>query len=1307
MGGGGGAGGGGGNGAGSGNGSGGADGSGSGEGAEGAGSGAGSCGNGTNGSCTNCSSGTAAGDPVNVVTGEVFTLPKTDLFLPGFFNLQIDRSYSSFNRKHDVGVGWGWTHSLAWALEEKRGSVEVRSGLGQRVEFPKLDAPGTEAGIEGWGLMRLADGYVLRPGNEFLHFFSAHPTRAGHYLLDTIKFRNRGVIRLEYDARGALVRIVDTAGRTIQMAVDGSGRITSITAPSPRGGAITFARFAYDPGGHLVEAVDADGHAFRYDYDDDRRLIRMHTPTGLVVHFLYDGQGRCVETWGDRADGPDPALGPSVGDLLADGVTKAKGILHVKIEYGPDGYSEVVDSARVQRFFGEAGGTVTKGITGRGGVVTRQLDAAGRVAAQMDAAGATWSYRYDGLGNVVERVDPEGHALRLDRDREGRIVRAIDPAGGEVEYVRDAHGEITTLRDPRGGMRSFTHTRRGLLASEQRPDGTTVRLEHDAMGNVVRYVRPNGAITQFEYDYWGRLSRQVSPKGHELHFGYSLAGRLTSIQDNLGRSRTISYDPYGNRLTDADATGQVLRFYYGGLGWLVAAEHPSGEIRRAEYNREGWVTCFVNEKGQRHEIERDRDGTLKSERSFDGVVRHYRRDARGFVVSIEDDLGKTKIERDKLGRAIRVEGPSGAARKFQYDARGELVEAESDGVRFRLDRDALGDVVRETWAYGETSFVVESGRDLMGRRAMIASNLGLGVQLRRDGSGFVKELITEGDAAVVFERDAVGLAERRHLPRGGTIASEYDAGGRVRRHAVSSPNAPPQNQHGQPAWIGGPPPGAIDKTYAYLPDDELASVTTLSDGTTEYRYDARKRLVERQSRQGRVELRYDETDNLHDVTPDAAPRLYDHGNRLVQAGTVAFDYDERGRLSKRRELDDGGRELVTRYAWDDWDMLGSVELPNGDRLEYAYDAFARRCEKKRFERGPLGGHRWLSTVRYVWDLTQILHEVETRADGSAETRSFLYEDADSLVPLAQRKLVAGATSDWVYLVKDHGEAPEELVDGSGVAIARSSHTPHGEWTWLSGSAESTSFRFAGQSADPETGLHYNRYRYYDPALGRFLSKDPILLAGGFNAYRYGPNPIGWADPMGWADHRLTARWYPEGSDEASPDMPGSWVSTMGVQESGIECPDCLASQARCHTERQAMHHLESNPSTRGRLEGSRLAMEGQLPPCPQCHRAMHDFAQRHGAKVTYDYPGGRITYEPGEQPSPDGAGAEALLGGAEDRRGNYGDLSPTAQAREGRGGYGPEHGTAGAAGRYTFEGSTPSRAYADERDAVRAGAYGE
>nr|WP_323744553.1 RHS repeat-associated core domain-containing protein [Pseudomonas sp. UFMG81] len=57
-------------------------------------------------------------------------------------------------------------------------------------------------------------------------------------------------------------------------------------------------------------------------------------------------------------------------------------------------------------------------------------------------------------------------------------------------------------------------------------------------------------------------------------------------------------------------------------------------------------------------------------------------------------------------------------------------------------------------------------------------------------------------------------------------------------------------------------------------------------------------------------------------------------------------------------------------------------------------------------------------------------------------------------------------------------------------------------------------RFQGQYYDEETGLHYNRHRYYNPQTGRYLTPDPIGLAGGVNGYLYGVNPTGWVDPLG-------------------------------------------------------------------------------------------------------------------------------------------------------------------------------------------------
>ena len=62
-------------------------------------------------------------------------------------------------------------------------------------------------------------------------------------------------------------------------------------------------------------------------------------------------------------------------------------------------------------------------------------------------------------------------------------------------------------------------------------------------------------------------------------------------------------------------------------------------------------------------------------------------------------------------------------------------------------------------------------------------------------------------------------------------------------------------------------------------------------------------------------------------------------------------------------------------------------------------------------------------------------------------------------------------------------------------------------------------RFQGQYFDQETGLHYNRFRYYDPIIGRFVHQDPIGLYGEENLYGYGPNPLDWIDPEGLSTHR--------------------------------------------------------------------------------------------------------------------------------------------------------------------------------------------
>ncbi|WP_311767348.1 RHS repeat-associated core domain-containing protein, partial [Burkholderia contaminans] len=102
---------------------------------------------------------------------------------------------------------------------------------------------------------------------------------------------------------------------------------------------------------------------------------------------------------------------------------------------------------------------------------------------------------------------------------------------------------------------------------------------------------------------------------------------------------------------------------------------------------------------------------------------------------------------------------------------------------------------------------------------------------------------------------------------------------------------------------------------------------------------------------------------------------------------------------------------------------------------------------------------------------------------------------------------------------DHLGTPQELLDESGKVVWLGRYRAWGGektvWREIPERNEvGNAIRFQRQYRDEETGLHYNRNRYYDPNTGRFISKDPIGLQGGLNAWQYAPNPITWIDPLG-------------------------------------------------------------------------------------------------------------------------------------------------------------------------------------------------
>lgn len=1216
----------GGKGGGAGNGNEGADGEEGGENAEGDGNGAGACGEGATGSCTNCSDNPQAGDPVNVLTGEVFTVPKTDLFLRGFFNLQIDRSYNSGRRFVDVGLGFGWSHNLAWSIRTHKGKLIVRDPKGATVEFPCFDGEGYQSSAGSWALIRKGSGYLLRAGNEFFHYFLPDPDEPSSFRLARVSYRNRGALTLLYDGK-RLARVVDTAGRNVDFSGTPDGRITGISVTADDGARIDFARYDYDAAGRLVSATDADGHVWQYRYDDDNRLLEMRLPTGLSFHYLYDRTGRCVETWGADRNGSDPALSADVPELLADGKTRAKGILHAKLDYLDDDTTEVVDSVRVQRFTADASGGVATGVSAGGGVTTREYDDRGQITAIEDANGGVTRKVRNGMGHVIREIDPEGSELSFARDREGRIVEVTDPLGGKVRATRNLWGNVEMVTHQDGSVETFRYDSRGRLIEHADKRGATTKFAWDAHGNCVQRTLPNQGSFIYEFDYWGRCVRETLPTGETFAFQHSRGGKLIRIDDSAGRSLRYAFDGLGNVTAITRPDSRTTRYRRNGLGWLLGTTHPTGERSEAIYNREGWLMAYTNEAGQTHRYERDVTGRAVREEMFNGRSRGFRCDLMGRVVQVDEgSFGITEFERNLLGQVVTRTCADGTEVAFEYDARHHMTGAALPDVRTEFERDATGNIVLERHSIGEHTYEVECERAGAGERRSLKTSMGLALHYTRDAMGNVASVNDGVDSVIRYERDAMGTVVRRDLPRGGAIVDRRDAARRLRHRQVE--RAGQRSQSAEPDWVGTPGNGDVFKTYDYSPVDEITSTLTAT-GQTLYEYDALHHLVRKEVDGSEEFWSTDAIGNYTEAGVGAVARRYLGSGMLAAKDDIEYLWDARGFLTEKRRTHQDGSTERWLYTWSSLDQLACVELPDGTKVSYEYDSFARCVARRASKPAPAGGEQLVSAAHYVWDKDTLLHEVDV-TDGEAKlSRTYLFADENDLTPVGH----ATPDGEWVYYVGGVNDAPEELVDAGGQTVGRLDWNTFGALDTSSGSGASTRVRMLGQYADPDTGLYYNRYRFYDPDTGRYISPDPIGPAGGSNLYAYGPNPIAWVDPFGLQHYMLA-------------EGPGVPFSEYNAGPGPNSDPAWNNQDLRNHTERQFLRDLQASGQTGGNAE-----CLGQFPPCPHCHRYLQQHADNSGTTIEYSWNGPppnhepqSITYQPGQAPTGSGTDAELLTG---------------------------------------------------------------
>ncbi|HYD39290.1 MAG TPA: DUF6531 domain-containing protein [Anaeromyxobacter sp.] len=1110
------------------------------------------------------------GHPVDVASGKVIT-SAVDAELPGPLPLEIERVYSSAFGDRDGPLGHGWSWSLDQAVWTERGKVVLLAEDGREIEFDAFDLPdhAARAGdelhqpIDQLTLRCLKDGgWQLIDADGATRDFAPVPGRTdGRAMIQRIRSAS-GLheILFEYGRSGRLERVRDSCGRPIGIEYGPSGRVEALRLPLPHEeGSYVHRRYLYDAQGDLVQVVDALDHAWRFEYVT-HLLVRETDRNALSFYFEYDGLGQdawCTRTWGDG------------------------GILDRRIAYDKAGkITYVTDSlGHTTRYHMNMAGLVVK--------VIDPLQAETRYAhdprtlqqiEEVDPLGNATTWSYDDRLRCTRISTPDGAQLELEYDARGRLARATDAEGGRWEWEYDALGQLVREASPTGSINRYAYTG-GLLTEAVLPGGRIVRLEYDGQKTLARIRTPAGGESRQLVDRLGQLVAVHDGRGGVEQYRRDLEGREIEAISASGARHELQYDPEGN-LLQTRGPGEAVRYRYGHLHRVVERAQGGAAVRY-RYDAEGRLTGVVNEAGEEASFELDAAGRVIREIGFDGAVRRYERDKAGRIVKVQLPSGRTtRLEYDAAGRPTKVEHSDGTGARFEYGPGGFLLSAENESARVTLQHDPLGRRAKDVQRARDGEYAVLSRYGLDGFRDALETSLGAGAVIESDPFARItavhlgRSRDSARGPAVRFERDVSGLETARLHANGVRVGWSWDRSGNpIERRITAAARAPAANE----PWAEGQEVEA--RRFTWSDDDRITAIAVGAEEPIRYRHDERGRLTDAILPDGeRVPRAADPAGNL----PDRSDRTYAAGGRLAQVNGSRCTYDPDGNLIEKR-LPDG---RAWKYAWNGSGLLREVERPDGNLVRFEYDAFARRIRKTLLAPGEDGGARPLRSTRYVWDDNVVVHEL---ADGSEPIT--WYWDPDSFAPLAKEQ----GGRRW-FIVNDHVDAPTHLFDEAGQLVATISADPFGG---RSPQGQPVPFGYPGQYGDEETGLYYNRWRYYDPADDRYLSADPLGPLVSLDLYGYPGDPLIYVDPLGlivlrhvpYNDHPLFSAVRDHYASNGGPKGIGGRNVAVFQLADGQMIP--MTSGKGPHSEELLLAQLEKN----GIHPSQVTAVYTELEPC--------------------------------------------------------------------------------------------------------------
>jgi len=1006
-------------------------------------------------------------EPVDITTGAV-SVEQEDFVLHGPIPLNWVRCYSSLN-ENSGACGYGWESPADTRLEihPSDGSAAFLCAGKPAAVFPQSpQAEGHAAAVlELWdGALLIDNGreFQVRTKDDLIYHFSKQDALVGKG-----EARRHSLSRisdlcghwLDFERNGShLARIRDSTGRRAEFVTDQDGRIRHVEQHFEQEGVALVHRccaYDYDAAGDLVEVRDAMGSPYRFAYEQ-HHMIRHTDRNGLSFRYGYqqaNGQWRVVHAWGD-------------GGLHDFQFAWLDAASQVRIT-DPQGQVWVVTL--------DSNGLPVSEIDPLAGVTSFEYDEVGRTVAVTNQNGHRTEYAYDDRGNLLQLTLPDGTTQHTAYDKQNKVLQVTDAKGSMWSHEWNSQGLLTRRTSPLGHVSGYEYDASGGLVRYVDPAGACYGVTVDRSGDVVAIQDPEGRQTQLVYDFWGNVVEKVEPSGRRTGYEYDAKQRLTAVRLPSGATIQAAYDAADNLISCRNQAGHQTRYEYVGQGTLARRIQPDGATIRYYYDKEERLVALHNERDELHRLKRDELGRVVEEIDYWANSRRYEFDPGGRLTATIDALDqRMSIVMDPLGRILNRTAPSGAEESFTYDANGNLIEAANEHTVIVRKFDPENRLVSE--AQGG-DFLIENAYDAHGNRISRTTRIGNRITTTKcdyDSRDQVSSIRIGSADPIVFHYDSDGqiIGERLTAQLHRTVG--YSADGNLARQAFCSAGAE-----------------LFSCEYDYDPIGNLLRVTDSELGADHYGYDQLGQLVF-------------------------------HGNPI--AGDERHHHDPAGDLlatSIETESDGKGWRRVgncrgNRYEYDRAGNLVS-KCSGGSPIELSWDAF-QRLAISRSERGvtrygydPLGRRTYKSgpdgATQFYWDGDTMVCET-----ANARLKEYVYYP-DSFEPLAIVQHHADSES-LLFFDNRHNGCPTKLVDTRGRVVWSATYDAWGCPTRINRTEVDNQLRLQGQYYDSETDLCYNRYRYYDPRIGCFTSKDPLGLEAGYHPYKYGPNALGWIDPLG-------------------------------------------------------------------------------------------------------------------------------------------------------------------------------------------------